>query len=88
MTPEPLPEQPDETPRVAMRHYVVCYDTADYPGVYAVRKHLVFAGRSRPAELLGVRADLAAARRLVPAGAVRLAPSPGDDPVIVEVWLE
>lgn len=62
MTPEPPPEQPDETPHVAMRHYVVCYDTADYPGVYAVRKHLVFAGRSRPAELLGVVADLAAAR--------------------------
>lgn len=81
------PEKPEETPKVRMRHYVITYDASDCPGMYAVRVHLIFSGRTRPAELIGLASSLEEARKMVPEGLYRMERDPRDDRVIVEVWM-
>lgn len=70
------------------RLYVVMFNPSDFPGKYVVREHRVFPGGTPVASLFAyVVDDLAAARACLPEGLLRMAPMPGDDKVIVEVWL-
>ena len=68
--------------------WTVYRNPRDFPGKFVVRPFRVQAGRSVPdPEPSFVGDSLNGARASVPPGLVRLAPSPGDDPVIVETWL-
>ena len=61
--------------------------TTDFPGLYTVRVHYVARGEVYAEKAAaGHGRTLEQARRFVPAGKVRLAPHPDDDPVIVETW--
>lgn len=74
-------------PPATMGVWVVYARPADYPDQYVARRFSIEGGRTRPTEKI-IRADtLEALRRLAPPDLVRLARSPGDDPVIVESWL-
>ena len=84
---DPQAERPEETPLVKQRQYVICYKTSDYPGKYTVRKYLIFAGRTRPADFLGAYNSLEEARSVIPEGLTRLDRDPRDDPVILEIWI-
>lgn len=84
---DPQAERPEETPLVKQRQYVICYKTSDYPGKYTVRKHLIFEGRTRPADFLVAFDTLEDARKVVPKGMTRLNRHPSDDPVILEIWI-
>jgi hypothetical protein len=60
----------------------------DYPAGYVVRCWDVGPGGSGGPRPVGFYADdLATARARIPAGLVRLARLPGDDPAILETWL-
>lgn len=69
--------------------YVIYDHPADYPSHYVVRAWLVRAGEPDPIPVNAV--DLAdtldEARTHIPAGLARLAPSPHDDPTILESWI-
>jgi hypothetical protein len=60
----------------------------DYPDVWVARRSEVGVGAApRPTSDMFTAETLDELRALLPRGLVCLARSPGDDPVIVEVWL-
>lgn len=68
-------------------HYTIYENPSDYPGKYVVRRMWPQRGVLVMEEDCRVEDTLEAARAHVPAGSVLIGPSPGDDPVIKEVWL-
>ncbi|TAL42613.1 MAG: hypothetical protein EPN91_07915 [Salinibacterium sp.] len=68
---------------------VVIYNRpSDYPDGYLVKTYIVERGNIAPGKILGHSLpSLEAARELVPDGMWRIERLPGDDPVIVEVWV-
>ena len=67
--------------------WVIYAKPSDIPRPFVMRRYLITARGDVP-DMAYVAADtLAEIRAHVPAGCVRMAPFPGDDPVIVEVWL-
>lgn len=76
------------TTSATMEHYVIYSSPADFPGQFVVRRWLIAGGRCRPdGAPIAVTCDLAAARGAIPDGFTCLGRFPGDDPVIVEVWI-
>lgn len=68
--------------------FTVMFNAADFPEKYVVREQRIFPGGGRVVNrFVHVVDTLKAARACVPRGLVRTAPMPGDDKVIVEVWL-
>jgi hypothetical protein len=59
----------------------------DYPDVWVARRSEIGIGKSTPTPDMFTADTLDELRALLPRGLVCLARSPGDDPVIVEVWL-
>jgi len=62
---------------------VVYKNPSDYPGKYVAR----LWSFGKPTEVVIVGDTLADVRSAIPTGFIRLAPSVGDDPVIVETWI-
>jgi hypothetical protein len=62
---------------------VVYKNPSDYPDKYVAR----LWDSDKPTEFVIIKDTLAEVRALIPAGFIRLAPSVGDDPVIVETWI-
>jgi hypothetical protein len=71
--------------------FVVVYDhPKDMPDYWAVRVSVVLPGLVLPGNHVYGFKDLEQARGFIQhafPGAVRMSPSPGDDPVIHEVWV-
>jgi hypothetical protein len=72
--------------------YVVYFNAKDYPGVYVARRQVCGAFNGVPTvkvdpEICAWSLSLDALRSLLPPGLHRIPPMPGDDPVVVEVWL-
>lgn len=65
--------------------WVVSWGTSDFGDQFVARPFLSFAGRPMQRHIKAATLD--GCRKLLPAGLARLEPHPGDDPVIVEVWL-
>ena len=63
----------------------------DYPGKVMARLHVAefgeHSGQVRATERIVVADDVDGVRAQLPDGLTRLAPDPGDDPTIVEVWI-
>ena len=75
-----------------MRQYTIYRNPRDYPGRCVVRGWTIVRGEHQhelivDAEPLAIVDTVEEARAAVPPGLVRLDRLPGDDPVIVEVWL-
>lgn len=62
---------------------VVYKKPSDYPDKYVAR----LWNLDKPTEVVIIKDTLAEVRSVIPAGFFRLAPSVGDDPVIVETWI-
>lgn len=62
---------------------VVYKNPSDYPGKYVARLWTL----DKPTEFAIIKDTLAEVRAAIPAGFTMLAPSVGDDPVIVETWI-
>lgn len=67
--------------------WAVYCNPRDFPGRFVVREWMASDGQVIPGRLLGVTDTLEQARSLIPAGAVRMEPRPGGDPVICEEWI-
>jgi hypothetical protein len=68
--------------------YVVYFNTRDYPNVYVARRQVCSANLVEvDADICAWALTLEALRSLLPEGLHRIPPMPGDDPVVVEVWL-
>jgi hypothetical protein len=65
--------------------WTVSWGTADFGDQFVARPFLSRAGRFMHRHLSADTLD--DVRALLPVGLTRLDPEPGDDPVIVEVWL-
>lgn len=74
-----------------MRQWTVYDSPSDFPGMYVAREWLVDPTGVRPSDVTPyVDPYLDNVRRFIEAvapGSVRLLPSEGEDPVIVETWL-
>lgn len=71
-----------------LRSFAIYQNPTDYPGRFVVRGWTWTASSLAPdAEPTAVVDTLDAARAAIPAGLVCEPRAPGDDPVIVEVWL-
>ncbi len=74
-------------PKVNNDFSFVCYAVyerpSDYPNSFVVRKWV----NGEPNETAMLADDLVAARRLLPAGLVRIPHQNGEDKTIVETWL-
>ena len=74
----------------ALEQWVVYEHPADYPDYFVIRRWLIRPGAMEETPEVWLRHSLADARRVIDRnapGAYRLDRSPGDDPVIVEVWI-
>jgi len=68
--------------------YTVYGSPRDYPGEFVVRRSVVAGGAVKiDPELFARAPTLDAVRALLPPHLYPLPRQPGDDPVIVEVWL-
>ena len=76
-------------PETIMVQYVIYRHPKDYPGQYVVRKWHIMKGQSEPEADKECQAvdTLEAARKLVPPGMYCMGRAPGDDPIILEVWV-
>jgi hypothetical protein len=78
---------------VVMTQWTVYYNPSDYPGLYVVRPWDIVQGEPEPVPRLSehwVCGSLEEARAIILHGDPSLyclPRQPGDDPVIVEVWL-
>lgn len=71
-----------------MRIFTIYERPLDYPIGYVVRGSTVGSGGDIVVDSeAGYASTLGGARALVPLGLIRIERSPGDDPVIKEVWL-
>lgn len=60
----------------------------DYPDNFVVRRwRLGDGGEPVPDQECHLADSLEEARKYIPLGLVRMEPSPGEDPVIVETWI-
>lgn len=79
--------------RYILTMFVVTKNPSDYPGQYVIREMEAWPGRvvakERPEMVVPVGDDslLRINNHMKNLGLVKCAPSPKDDPVIVEVWL-
>ena len=85
MNTEDMPPQPPR--RFDVLEMFVIYDhPKDYPDFVVLRVWSVHAGRVEPG-ISYVEKTIEACRRHLPNGAINIGRQPGDDPVIVEVWV-
>ena len=69
------------------KNYAVYSNPSDFPGLFVVRVFVGFNGMavSTGEQLTGATLDEVRAK--LPGGVLRLPPSRGDNPVIVETWI-
>lgn len=82
----------EPTPDVVMTQWIVYFNPSDYPGLYVVRPWDIVRGELEPRSRREhwLCSTLEEARALIlrgDPGLYCLPRNPGDDPVIVEVWL-
>lgn len=78
--------EPDDATFVEL--WVVYKNPSDYPGKFVVRRQWASrAGEHKCVYPECVTDSLDKARSVIPGGLYRLDRMPGDDPVILEVWL-
>lgn len=67
--------------------YCIYANPKTHPGKFVVRR-LIFNKTHHQVDVLpyAITDDLVSARAALPEGLYRLAPMPGDDPVVVETW--
>lgn len=85
--PEMLVDVPDldDWPRgMVMALFCVYANPRDFPGKHVVRRWV----DEKPSRWCYVDDSLERARRVIPRGCTRLARTVGDDPCIVETWIE
>lgn len=70
-----------------INQYVIYKNPKDMPGKYVTRKWEIWPGGPKPTTEAFSCATLKEARSHVPQDMVKLDRSPGDDPVIYEVWV-
>ncbi len=77
----PVPPRPD-----VLTMFVIYDHPKDYPDFVVMREWHVHAGKAEPGAVI-VQHDIEACRRHLPNGAINIGRQPGDDPVIIEVWV-
>lgn len=71
-----------------LRMFTVCFDTADFPGQYTCRGHIIERGYTVPEMEVLVSSTYAPIRNeMVRRGLTKLPRSPQDEKVIVESWI-
>lgn len=70
-----------------LEQWVVTASPSDFPGQFVARKWLIGAGLTAVTDMFETADDLAQLRSRLPFGLTCIGRQPGDDPVIVEVWL-
>lgn len=72
----------------AITFWVIYDHPKDYPDEFVGRRQFVTAaGIVKDNDLFARGPSVAAVREQIPQGAIQVGPSPGDDPVIAEVWM-
>jgi hypothetical protein len=74
-------------PMLQMEQWCIYFNPADAPWQYVVRRWTIKAGNCIPDKMAQFKPTLLEARACLPDGLYRLERFPGDDPVIVEVWI-
>lgn len=70
-----------------LEQWVIYERPADHPDHFVVRRWIIIPGKALPTDELHLADTLEEARAFIPPGLTRMVRSPGDDPVIVEVWI-
>jgi hypothetical protein len=71
----------------ALSVFVITFNPSDFPGLYVMREQKILGGKIYAAGFARTAKTLDEIRARVPKGLTRLDRAPGDDPVIVEVWV-
>lgn len=67
--------------------YVIYENPQDHPGVFVVRGFTAGADGITPDGFLAIGPTLGAVRAMLPKGLTFIPRHPGDDPVVVEIWV-
>lgn len=73
---------------IVMQYLFVIYEhPKDFPDAFVVRRWVIGDGPAKATTDMQTAPTLASARDLVPEGYEHIPRTPGQDPVIVEVWI-